>query len=179
MGFDSDDDTIFARQLEFIEQTDIAWAMAGVLQAPPTTALFDRMKREGRLIEDSEALTNFSAPNFRTVLPLPVLLRGLSNLLVGLYEPERYFQRAYRSLEGVEAPGGDAAAASLGMGYNLRVLAASAMDAGNPLELQARVLEISAGTAVPMVAGTGEDLAGVHGPFIGAPFFDLRARGGR
>src|SRR3984885_2439368 len=86
VGFDSDDDTIFARQLEFIEKTDIAWAMAGVLQAPPTTALFDRMKREGRLIEDSEALTNFSAPNFRTVLPLPVLLRGLSNLLVGLYE---------------------------------------------------------------------------------------------
>ena len=49
----------------------------GVLQAPPTTALYDRMKKEGRLIEDSEATSNFSAPNFRTMLPLPVLLRGL------------------------------------------------------------------------------------------------------
>src|SRR5579864_7319759 len=43
VGFDSDDKTIFDRQLEFIERTAIAWAMAGVLQAPPTTALFDRM----------------------------------------------------------------------------------------------------------------------------------------
>ena len=50
VGFDSDDDTIFDRQLEFINRTSITWAMAGVLQAPPTTPLFDRMKKEGRLI---------------------------------------------------------------------------------------------------------------------------------
>ena len=49
VGFDSDDETIFERQVEFIERTAITWAMAGVLQAPPTTALYDRMKREGRL----------------------------------------------------------------------------------------------------------------------------------
>ncbi len=99
VGFDSDDETIFRRQREFIERTAIPWAMAGVLQAPPTTALFDRMKREGRLIEDSESLTNFSPPNFRTVLPWPVLLRGLGELLTGLYAPESYFNRSLRSLE--------------------------------------------------------------------------------
>src|SRR5260370_41306029 len=99
VGFDSDDESIFARQLEFIERTGIAWAMAGVLQAPPTAALFDRLKRRGRLIEGSQAITNFSPPNFRTVLPLPVLLRGLTDLLSGLYEPESYFLRAFRSLE--------------------------------------------------------------------------------
>ena len=99
VGFDSDDETIFQRQLEFIDKTSITWAMAGVLQAPPTTPLFDRMKREGRLIENSEATSNFSPPNFRTTLPLPVLLRGLATLLTGLYEPEPFFRRAYRSLE--------------------------------------------------------------------------------
>ena len=99
VGFDSDDETIFQRQLEFIDKTSITWAMAGVLQAPPTTPLFDRMKREGRLIEDSDATSNFSPPNFRTTLPLPVLLRGLATLLTGLYEPEPFFRRAYRSLE--------------------------------------------------------------------------------
>ena len=31
VGFDSDDETIFARQLEFIDQTAIPWAMAGIL----------------------------------------------------------------------------------------------------------------------------------------------------
>src|SRR5260370_3399664 len=33
VGFDSDDERIFDRQLEFIDRTGIAWAMAGVLQA--------------------------------------------------------------------------------------------------------------------------------------------------
>ncbi len=99
VGFDSDDETIFERQRNFIEQSAIAWAMAGVLQAPPTTPLFDRMKAEGRYIEDSEAISNFSAPNFRTIMPLPTLLHGLSQLLTDLYDPKMYFDRALRSLE--------------------------------------------------------------------------------
>ncbi len=99
VGFDADDETIFERQREFIEQSAIAWAMAGMLQAPRTTPLFDRMKAEGRLLEDSEAISNFSAPNFRTTMPLPTLLHGLSRLLADLYDPKTYFQRALRSLE--------------------------------------------------------------------------------
>jgi len=124
VGFDSDDATIFERQREFIELTNITWAMAGVLQAPPTTALYDRMKREGRLHEDSEALTNFSPPNFDTVLPAPVLLRGLSTLLSGLYEAKPFFERALRSLE-VWKPGPSQVPPTLPMAYNLRVLLAS------------------------------------------------------
>src|SRR5271169_2442752 len=98
VGFDSDDETIFERQFEFIEKTAVPWAMMGMLQAPPTTPLFARMKKEGRLIEDSEEISNFSAPNFRTAMPLPVLMRGYSGLLIDLYEPEAYFRRSYRSL---------------------------------------------------------------------------------
>ena len=124
VGFDSDDETIFARQLEFIDQTAIAWAMAGILMAPPTTALFDRMKREGRLIEDSPSISNFGLPNFRTVLPLPILLRGLCTLLDGLYQPEAYFERAYNSLK-VWQPKATQKPPDLGMYYNLRVLRAS------------------------------------------------------
>jgi radical SAM superfamily enzyme YgiQ (UPF0313 family) len=124
VGFDSDDETIFERQREFIERTAITWAMAGMLQAPPTTALYDRMKKEGRLNEQSQAITNFSAPNFQTTLPLPVLLRGLSKLLFGLYEPEAFFQRAFRSLEvwntrPYQKP------PALPVSYNLRILCAS------------------------------------------------------
>jgi len=123
VGFDSDAEDIFDRQLEFIEKTSIAWAMAGVLQAPPTTALYDRMKREGRLYEDSQATSNFSAPNFRTVLPLPVLLRGLSGLLDRLYQAEPFFERAFRSLV-VWKPRGQRPP-ELPMSYNLKVLFAS------------------------------------------------------
>lgn len=123
VGFDSDDETIFDRQLEFIDRTAIAWAMAGLLMAPPTTALYDRLQREGRLIHDSQATSNFSAPNFHTVLPLPVLLRGLSRLLAGLYEAEPFFARAFRSLQAWQPRG--QRPPSLPMSYNLRVLFAS------------------------------------------------------
>jgi hypothetical protein len=98
--------------------------MAGVLQAPPTTALYDRMKREGRLHEDSEALTNFSAPNFDPILPVPVLLRGLSTLLSGLYESKPFFERALRSLE-VWQPRDTQVPPSLPLSYNLRAMAGS------------------------------------------------------
>jgi len=121
VGFDSDDENIFDRQFEFIEKTAITWAMAGVLQAPPTTALFDRMKREGRLIEDSQATSNFSAPNFRTTLPLPVLLRGLSSLLARLYAPETYFERASRSLE-IWKPRATQVPPSMPLSYDVRAL---------------------------------------------------------
>jgi radical SAM superfamily enzyme YgiQ (UPF0313 family) len=99
VGFDSDDERIFARQTEFIERSAIPWAMTGVLQAPPTTALYDRLQREGRIQDDSDATSNFSPPNFRTALPLPVLLGGLRQMLLDLYQPARFFSRAIRSLE--------------------------------------------------------------------------------
>jgi radical SAM superfamily enzyme YgiQ (UPF0313 family) len=124
VGFDSDDETIFARQLDFIDQTAIAWAMAGILMAPPTTALFDRMKREGRLIEDSQSIMQFGLPNFRTILPLPILLRGLCTLLEGLYRPDAFFERAYNSLK-VWQPKATQKPPYLGMYYNVRVLFSS------------------------------------------------------
>ena len=124
VGFDSDDETIFERQLQFIEKTAIAWAMAGVLQAPPTTALFDRMKREGRLIEDSQATSNFSPPNFRTVMELPTLLKGLSDLLTNLYTPTAYFGRAARSIDSWQ-PQATQRPPELPFFYNLKIFLAS------------------------------------------------------
>ena len=129
VGFDSDDETIFARQLEFIDKTAIPWAMAGMLMAPPTTALFDRMKREGRLIEDSQSTSNFGLPNFRTVLPLPILLRGLCTLLAGLYQPDAFFKRSYNSLK-VWQPKATQRPPNMGMAYNLRVLFSSMWQQG-------------------------------------------------
>jgi radical SAM superfamily enzyme YgiQ (UPF0313 family) len=124
VGFDSDDETIFTRQREFIEQSAIAWAMAGMLQAPPTTPLSGRMQAEGRLIDQSEAISNFSAPNFRTIMPLPTLLHGFSRLLADLYDPKTYFQRARRSLEAWQ-PRAFQKPKVTTLWYELRVLAAS------------------------------------------------------
>jgi len=98
IGFDSDTEDIFERQVEFIERAAIPWAMAGFLQAPPTTPLYDRMLKEGRLIEQSAETSNFEPPNFRTVLPLPVLLEGVRRTLLSIYSPSSFYERAFRSL---------------------------------------------------------------------------------
>jgi radical SAM superfamily enzyme YgiQ (UPF0313 family) len=98
VGFDSDSETIFEHQREFIEQAAIPWAMAGFLQAPPTTPLYERMRKEGRLLENSGATSNFSPPNFRTRLPLSFLLQGYRNTLAALYSPAGYFNRCLNAL---------------------------------------------------------------------------------
>lgn len=98
IGFDSDTEDIFERQTDFVERAAIPWAMAGFLQAPPTTPLYDRMLKQGRLLEENDATTNFDPPNFRTLLPLPVLLEGLRKVLVSLYSPSAFYDRSYRSL---------------------------------------------------------------------------------
>jgi hypothetical protein len=99
VGFDSDQPDIFDRQVEFIERAAIPWAMAGVLQAPPTTPLYERMEKEGRLIQGGPEFSNFSPPNFRTVMPLGELLTGLKRMLLILYDPRRFYERVLDSLE--------------------------------------------------------------------------------
>jgi len=99
VGFDSDDETIFDRQFEFITRTASLGPWRACCKHPDHRAF--RSHEKGRpAVEESEATSNFSAPNFRTVLPLPVLLRArLSRLLAELYEPKSFFDRAFRSLQ--------------------------------------------------------------------------------
>jgi radical SAM superfamily enzyme YgiQ (UPF0313 family) len=98
IGFDSDPQDIFEQQREFIENAAIPWAMAGFLQAPPTTPLFDRMLKEGRILMESTATSNFDPPNFKTILPLPFLLKGYREILDRLYDASAFYDRCYRSL---------------------------------------------------------------------------------
>ena len=91
MGFDSDDSTIFDRQIEFIRQARISFSMSGMLYAIPKTPLYDRLDAEGRLDHDDrpECGTN--------VLPLQLsreeLRDGYLQVLRELYDPEAYFDR--------------------------------------------------------------------------------------
>ncbi len=97
IGFDSDTEDIFERQREFIESAALPWAMLGFLQALTTTPLHDRMLEQGRLLVENTG-NNFNPPNFQTLLPLPVLLRGLRDTLLSLYSPSAFYNRGYRSL---------------------------------------------------------------------------------
>jgi len=121
VGFDSDPLDIFDRQIEFVQRAAIPWAMTGILQAPPTTPLYERMKKEGRLLENKPEPSNFEPPNFRTVLPLPELLDGTKRMLLALYDPHRFYQRVFDSLERWQ-PQPEQRAPALSLLYLLSVL---------------------------------------------------------
>jgi len=99
VGFDSDTEEIFDLQIEFIERTAIPWALLNFLHALPRTALYDRMVKENRLLLSRGSSSDGTPPNFRTQLDPKVLLRGFSKTILSIYNSEKFYQRAWRSLE--------------------------------------------------------------------------------
>ena len=91
VGFDSDDAGIFDRQVAFIQQARIPFAIVGLLHAIPKTPLYERILAEGRLdpADRPEFVTN--------IQPLkmdPEELRdGYLRVLTELSDPENYFER--------------------------------------------------------------------------------------
>jgi radical SAM superfamily enzyme YgiQ (UPF0313 family) len=101
VGFDHDSPDIFDRQIEFITAAAIANAMVGPLMALPGTLLFDRMKREDRLLNSSEYGNWYESghTNIVTVMDHRQLLDGLRRIVKFIYEPSHYFDRALRSFQ--------------------------------------------------------------------------------
>lgn len=92
VGFDSDDHAIFEDQFKFIQDNGILLAMVGMLGAIPKTPLYDRLKKEGRLIED-EPNCNFHPKQ----MSREELQQGYWKLLERLYTPEAFLDRYFRS----------------------------------------------------------------------------------
>ncbi len=93
VGFDSDTPAIFARQLEFIQQSGIVTAMVGLLQAVPGTKLYQRLRLEGRLIGRTTGNNLDGTTNFIPRMNRETLRVGYRNLIGHLYAPEPYCQR--------------------------------------------------------------------------------------
>jgi hypothetical protein len=94
VGFDSDDKGIFEDQFQFIQENGIALAMVGMLQAVPKTPLYERLKRDGRLVEEDPSC-NF-VPQQMT---REELRAGFWNLVRRLYSPEAYLDRYFKACE--------------------------------------------------------------------------------
>ena len=100
VGFDSDTEEIFEQQTEFIERTAIPWALVNFLHALPRTALHDRMEKEGRMLAETRVSSgDGTPPNFRTTMDSAVLLRGFAKTIASIYEAEKFYERAWRSLQ--------------------------------------------------------------------------------
>ena len=98
IGFDHDDETIFDRQIEFISETAIPFAMIGPLDALPGTPLHARMQREGRLLtyregDEDRLIGGYRYTNIKTLLPPKTFFEGYRKMLNALYSPRAYFDR--------------------------------------------------------------------------------------
>jgi radical SAM superfamily enzyme YgiQ (UPF0313 family) len=93
VGFDNDSPSVFAKQIEFIQKSKIITAMVGLLNAPRGTRLYQRVVKEGRLLEDmSGDNTDFSI-NFTPKMGYETLVKGYQKIIQGIYSPKPYFER--------------------------------------------------------------------------------------
>ena len=102
VGFDEDTEEIFERQLAFIREAGIPIAMVGILTALVGTELYERLRREGRLLGESYGNnTHAFEANFVTRMPADRLAEGYRWLMHALYDPtlRNYFGRCRRLLD--------------------------------------------------------------------------------
>jgi len=76
VGFDSDTPATFQRQVEFIQKSGIVTAMVGLLNALPDTKLYARLKREGRLLNQSTGNNADGTTNFAPCMKMEALREG-------------------------------------------------------------------------------------------------------
>jgi radical SAM superfamily enzyme YgiQ (UPF0313 family) len=104
VGFDHDRPSIFQRQIDFIQNSGIATAMVGLLQAPPGTRLYERMKKEGRLRGDSSGDNVDGTTNIIPAMSLDALQEGYKGILQYIYSPEHYYRRIRTFLREYQPP---------------------------------------------------------------------------
>ncbi|BCR03150.1 B12-binding domain-containing radical SAM protein [Desulfuromonas versatilis] len=104
VGFDSDTPTIFQSQIDFIQKSGIVTAMVGLLQALPGTRLYERLKREGRLLSDSTGDNVSISTNMIPKMDLDALQEGYKMILRTIYSPESYYQRVKAFLQEYRPP---------------------------------------------------------------------------
>ncbi|MGD2126105.1 MAG: DUF4070 domain-containing protein [Desulfobacteraceae bacterium] len=103
VGFDSDTRTIFQRQIDFIQKSGIVTAMVGLLQAPVGTKLYERLKKEGRLLGHMSGDTD-GTTNIVTRMNLNSLREGYSHILCEIYSHKQYYKRIKTFLRDYRAP---------------------------------------------------------------------------
>ncbi|MEI8317332.1 MAG: radical SAM protein [Planctomycetia bacterium] len=94
VGFDHDDAGVFELQHSFVEAARISHAMIGMLAAIPKTPLHARLAADGRL--DDAGAAEFGTNVIPVGIPRAFLRDGYLALLVGLHEPEGWFDRLDR-----------------------------------------------------------------------------------
>lgn len=104
VGFDNDASTIFQQQIDFIQKSGIVTAMVGLLQAPLGTRLYDRMQKEGRLVNEFSGDNVDGSTNIIPIMGLKSLQEGYRKILDQIYEPKFYYERVLTFLREYQPP---------------------------------------------------------------------------
>ncbi len=98
VGFDSDPDSVFDEQVNFIQQSGIALAMIGLLEALPGTQLYRRLLKEGRILHEGLGNNMNCQLNFVPKMDPQKLAEGYLSILKRIYSPDAYYERVRRFL---------------------------------------------------------------------------------
>ena len=104
VGFDNDTPSIFHRQIDFIQKSGIVSAMIGLLQAPAGTRLYERLKREGRLLGQMSGDNVDGTTNIIPTMDIDIFREGYKNILRHIYSPKNYYQRIKTFFREYKAP---------------------------------------------------------------------------
>ena len=104
VGFDSDKPSIFQQQINFIQRSGIVTAMVGLLQAPPGTNLYQRMEKEGRLMNNFSGDNVDGSTNIVPKMGQEPLLQGYRIVLDQIYSPKLYYERVRTFLRQYKPP---------------------------------------------------------------------------
>lgn len=93
VGFDNDTEKVFESQIKFIQEIGVVTAMVGMLNALPKTRLWYRLKKEGRLLEDTSGENTDGSINFIPKMGKENLSKGYKRIISTIYSPKNYFKR--------------------------------------------------------------------------------------
>ncbi|PSB09612.1 B12-binding domain-containing radical SAM protein [Pleurocapsa sp. CCALA 161] len=96
IGFDGEKPHAGDRIVQFVEQTNIPLAMFSMLQALPSTALWDRLEKEGRLLNGSANINQTTLMNFVPTRNIEDIATEYVNAFWKLYDPAAYLERVFR-----------------------------------------------------------------------------------
>jgi radical SAM superfamily enzyme YgiQ (UPF0313 family) len=104
VGFDNDSPSIFQQQIDFIQKSGIVTAMVGLLQAPLGTRLYERMQKEGRLVDEFSGDNVDGSTNIIPKMGLEPLREGYRKILSQIYAPKFYYERILTFLREYQPP---------------------------------------------------------------------------
>jgi radical SAM superfamily enzyme YgiQ (UPF0313 family) len=93
VGFDSDPPEIFDRMVSFIQESSVVTAMVGMLNALPSTKLFNRLTKEGRLLKGANGNNTDFSINFMPSMDYDALVSGYQKIMQNIYSPKLYYKR--------------------------------------------------------------------------------------